>query len=166
MDCTIEPSYGCLVIHEEDFEAAMYALSSNGVDPTVILPTLLADKTFFPLSKIKRLEFTQHDVSSCFPLVEFENLEVLGLDDCWEELVFSALQPSPDGIPCPHLRELVIRPSEDRDFPSMSLVQLVKARKEADCALKKVIMDPEPEDISKEVVAMLKEYVEELVLEC
>lgn len=166
MDCTIEPSYGCLVIHEEDFEAAMYALSSNGVDPTVILPTLFADKSFFPLSKIKRLEFAQHDVSTCFPLVEFENLEVLGLDECWEELVFSALQPSPDQIPCPHLRELVIRPSEDHDFPSMSLVRLIKARKEANCALKKITMDPEPENMSQEVIAMLKDYVEELVLEC
>ncbi|KAF9647447.1 hypothetical protein BDM02DRAFT_3117019 [Thelephora ganbajun] len=162
MDCTIEPSYGCLVIHGPDFEAAIYALSPKGVDPVVILPTLLADKTFFPLSRIKRLEFTQHDVSICFPLAEFRNLEVLGLDDCWEELVFSVLQPSTDHIPCPHLRELIIRPSEDRDFPSACLVQLVKARKEAGCAFRKVTMDPEPETIPQETIAMLREYVEEL----
>ena len=47
-----------------------------------ILPTLLADKTFFPLSEVKKLAFIQHDISSCFPLAEFENLEVLGLDYC------------------------------------------------------------------------------------
>ena len=162
MDCTIEPSYGCLVIHGQGFEAAVYALSSNGVDPAVILPALLADKTFFPLSQVKRLEFTQHDVSSCFPLAEFENLEVLGLDDCWEELVFSALQPSSTHTPCPHLRELVIRPSEDRDFPSTCLVQLVKARKEAKCALKKITMDPEPETMSQEVIAILEDHVDVL----
>lgn len=161
MSCTVEPSYGCLVINVPDFEAAVYALSPNGVDPTVILPALLADKPFFSLSKIKKLEFTQHDVSSSFPLAEFENLEVLGLDDCWEELIFSVLQPSSDHIPCPHLRELTIRPSEDRDFPLMPLVQLAKARKEAGCAFK-LTMDPEPENMSQEVIAMLEEHVEEL----
>jgi len=162
MGCTIEPSYGCLVVQGPDFEAAMYALSPKGVDPEIILPTLLADKTFFPLSKVKRLEFTQHDVSNCFPLAGFENLEVLGLDDCWEDLVFSALQPSADDIPCPHLRELIIRPFEDRDFPLMCLVRLVKARKEAGCAFKKITMDPEPETMSQEIIAMLEECVEEL----
>ena len=162
VSCTIEPSYGCLVIHEPDFEVAVYALSSNGVDPAIILPALLPDKTLFPLSKIKNLEFTQHDVSSCFPLAEFESLEVLGLDECWEELIFSALQPSADHTPCPHLRELIVRPSEDRDFPFMSLVELVKARKEVGRAFEKLTMDPEPENMSKEVIAMLEECVEEL----
>ena len=162
MDCMIEPSYGCLVIHGQDFEAAIYALSSDGIDPAAILPTLLADKIFFSLSKIKKLEFTQQDISTCFPLAEFENLEVLGLDDCWEELIFSALQPSASQSPCPHLRELIIRSSEDREFPSMCLVQLVEARKEAGCMLKKITMDLEPETISQEVIAMLEDYVEEL----
>jgi len=162
MGCTVEPSYGCLVIDVPGFEAAVYALSPNGVDPAVILPTLLADKTFFPLSRIKKLEFTQHDVLSSFPLAEFENLEELGLDDCWEDLVFSVLLPSPDHTPCPRLRELVIRPSEDRDFPFMSLVQLVKVRKEAGCALRRVTMDPEPENMSEEEIATLEEYVEVL----
>ena len=162
MDCTIEPAYGCLVIHGQDFEAAIYALSSNGVDPAVILPTLLADKTFFSLSKIKKLEFTQHDVSSCFPLAEFENLEVLGLDECWEELIFSALQPSAGQTPCPHLQELIIRPFEDREFPSMCLVQLVKGRMKVGCMLRRITVDPESETISEEIIAMLEDYVEEL----
>jgi hypothetical protein len=162
LGCTIEPSYGCLVIRTPDFEAAVYALSANGVDPAVILPALLADKTFFSLSKITKLEFTQQDVSSCLPLVEFENLEVLGLDDCWEELIFSALQPSGDDTPCPHLRELMIRPSEDRDFPSALLVQMAKARKEVGCGLKNLTMDPEPEDMSPDTIARLEEYVEEV----
>ncbi|KAF9778242.1 hypothetical protein BJ322DRAFT_506835 [Thelephora terrestris] len=161
ISCTVEPSYGCLVINVPDLEAAVYALSPNGVDPAVILPALLGDKSFFPLSKIKKLEFTQHEVSNPFPLAEFENLEILELDDCWEELIFSVLQPSVDHIPCPHLRELTIRPSEDRDFPLMPLVQLAKARKEAGCAFK-LTMDPEPENMSEEVIAMLEEYVEEL----
>jgi len=117
MDCTIEPPYEYLVFHGRDFETEIYALPSNDIDPTAIVPTLFADKTFFPLSKIKKLEFTQHDVPSCFPLVEFENLEVLGLDDCWEEFIFFALPPSASKTPCPHLRGLVARPSEGREFP-------------------------------------------------
>ena len=160
--CAVEPSYGCLVINTPAFEAAVYALSPNRVDPAVILPTLFADKTFFPLSKIKKLDFTQHDVSSCFPLGEFENLEVLGLEDCWEEIIFPVLQPSTDKIPCSCLRELVIRPSEDRDFPLMPLVQLAEARKKAGCGFKKLTIDPEPENMSQEVMAMLEEYIEEL----
>lgn len=162
MSCTIEPAHGCLVVQTPDFEAAVYALSFNGVDPAVILPTLFADKSFFPLSKIKHLEFTQHEVSDYFPLAGFENLETLGLDDCWEELVFSALQPSEGYIPCPYLREMVIRPSEDRDFPFSSLLDLVKARKEVGCGIKKMTMEPEPEDMPREVVAMLEGYVDEL----
>lgn len=162
MDCTVDPSYGCLVIHGPDFEAAVYALSPKGANPADILPTLLADKTFFPLSNIRRLEFTQHDDSNRFPLAEFENLEVLGLDDCWEEFIFPVLQPSAGRTPCPRLRELIVRPSEERDFPLTCLVQLVKARKEAGCALKKITMDPEPETKSHEPITMLKEYVEEL----
>ena len=165
LSCTVEPSYGCLVIRLPDLEVAIYALSPNGVDPASILPSLLTDKTFFPLSKITKLELTQHDVSSCLPLTEFESLEVLGLDDCWEELVFSALQPSAgDTPPCPHLRELNIRPSEDRDFPSTPLLEMAKARKEAGCGIKKIIMDPEPEGMPREVVAALEGYVEELDL--
>ena len=81
----------------------MNALSSNGVDPAIILPTLLIDETSFPLSKINKSEFIQHNISRCFPLAKLESLEVLGLDDCWEELIFSTLQPSSNHIPCPHL---------------------------------------------------------------
>lgn len=162
MDCTIDPSYGCLVIHAPDFEAAVYALSPKGMNPADILPTLLADKTFFPLSKIKRLEFTQHDASSCLSLAEFENLEVLGLDDCWEEFIFPVLQPSANHTPCPRLRELIIRPSEDRSFPLTSLVQLAKVRKEAGCVFKKITMDPEPGNVLQEAITLLDEYVEEL----
>lgn len=111
-----EPPYECLVFHGRDFEAEMYALFSNDIDTAVIVPTLFSDKTFSPLSKIKKLEFKQHDVPSCFPLAEFKNLEVLRLDDCWEEFIFSALLPSKSQTSCSHLRGSGDRPSDDREF--------------------------------------------------
>jgi hypothetical protein len=72
--------------------------------------------------------FTQHDISSCLPLAEFENLEVRAR---WL-------------LGRTHLRELIVRHSEDREFPSMYLVQLVKARKEA-VVCPAITVDPEPE---------------------